>query len=300
VVVTVLVSAVGCDTKKVESAAGGEAAETIAIPLRAVVADAGQNAVSFPALEVRGSPAHVVRRLLRQAEDSFNAEQTALRDELQQLQRDDATVKAKLDGVRESIAREFNAAAPRESDTSLKARNPLEGISKARTAKNKLAELYAAAFSERVAPVEDEVRRLEEEIVAVNARIDALRKSYTSRLFDALPSAPHGQWKTDAQGNGILKVPRGEPWFVWASAVRQVATTREIQGQTDQTGQFRATVREGGIKSEVYRWLMLVPDQVDASGQLSLDQQNLFDGRVMSTGPRRGDSSTNLAPWSQD
>lgn len=290
-----MVAAFGCDSKKAESAAGDEAAESIVIPLRAVVADAGQKAVPFPALQVHGSPAHVVRRLLREAEESFNGQQKALREELDQLQGEEATAKAKLDEVRESIAREFNAAAPREGDAALKARNPLEGISKARTAKNKLDETYAAAFSERVAPVEAEVRRLEGGIAAVNARIDALRKSFASRLFDALPSAPHRQWKTDAQGNGILTVPRGEPWFIWASAVREVATTSEIQFH----GGSRATVRESGIQTEVYRWLVLVPDQVDASGQLSLDQANLFDGRVVSTGSQGSDSSTNLAPQSQ-
>jgi len=296
---TVMVAEVGCESKKVESSAGGEAMESIVIPLRAVVADAGQKAVPFPALQVHGSPAHVVRRLLREAEESFKEQQKALREELEQLQGEEATAKAKLDEVRESIAQEFNAAAPRDSDPALKARNPLEGISKARAAKNQLAEAFAAAFSEQVAPVEAEVRRLEGRIVAVNASIDSLRKSFTSRLFDALPSAPQKQWKTDAQGNGILTVPRGEPWFIWASAVRQVATTREMQGRIDSTGRVRLTEREGGIQSELYRWLVLVPDQVDASGQLSLDQANIFDGRVISSGSQGGDGSINLAPRSQ-
>ena len=297
VVAVVMVSAVGCISKTSESAAAGEAAESISISLRAVVTDAAQKAVPFPALQVHGSPAAVVRRLLREEEALFNAQQDALRDELQQLRGEDAAAKARLEEARESIAREFNAAAPREDDAALKTRNPLEGISKARAAKNQLAESYAAAFSERVAPVEAEVRRLEGRIVATNDSIDALRKSFPKRLFKALPAAPYRQWKTDAQGNGILTIPRSEPWFIWASAERQVATTHEIQGRTDQTGQFRATVREGGIKSEVYRWLVLVPDQVDASGQLSLDQANLFDGRVIFTGPQGGDSSTNIAPW---
>lgn len=296
VVATVMVAAFGCESKEVESVVSGDTAESTVIPLRAVVADAGQRAVPFPALQVHGSPAHVVRRLLREAEDSFNSQQRSLREELQQVQSEEAAAKVLLEKVRESIAREFNVAAPREGDPGLKARNPLEGISKARAAKNQLAESYASSFADKVAPVEAEVQRLERRVVAVNASIDALQKSFASRLFDALPTEPHSQWKTDAQGNGILKIPRSEPWFIWALAVRKVATTREMQGRIDSTGRVRLSEREGGIRSEVYRWLVLVPDQLDASGQLSLDQANLFDGHVISSDPQGTDGSINLDP----
>jgi len=281
-----MTSAPGCGPAKLGLEPGGEASESIAIPVRVLVADAEKKAVAFPSLPIHGSPADVVWRLLRAAEAEFMDEQRGLENESLQLRSESTATRARLDNVRESLAREFNAAAPRESDPAFTSRNPLEGISKARAAKSQLSESYAAAFAERVAPVEAEVRALESRLANVNARIESLRQSLPARLFAALPETPQGIWKTDAGGTANLTVPQGEPWFIWASATRRFSTTRERTGRIDlRSGQYRSTDREGGFVTESYRWLVLVPEQLDSSGHLSLDHTNIFDDRTIAGGP---------------
>jgi len=260
------------------------------IPVRAVVAQRDQAPVKFPSLALCGSPAHNVRRLLRQAEREYEDEHRALQAKLSRLQGQEAAAESKLDGARGAFASEYSDKAPRSDDPKYRSRNPLEGVSKARAAKSRLDEWYAEAFRERIAPLERDLEQLRGGIKAVQGELMSLRNSFSDRLFAALPASPSEVWKTDADGRTSISISRNEPWFVWAQSRRTVATTKETSGRLDAAGEFRMTQRDGGFVQSSFRWLALVPKQLDSSGELVLDQSNLFDGRVVSAALRDGDA----------
>lgn len=254
---------------------------TMSVPLRVIVADKDQSAVPFPSLSVAGCPANEVRRILRQAEQAYAADEQRLRNALEYCRTSLSAAQSRLDDERAELATEYNSAVPGGENEILKSRNPLAALSKARAQKSAADETYKAALSSRIAPLEDNLKRGEQDVAAAEAELDHLRASFNDRLFESLPVNPVESWKTDKEGQATLAIARNEPWYVWASGTREVSTKLLAQGNQSGNGAFSMEVRRGGFVAKTYRWLVLIPDQLDSSGELSLDQSNLFDGTAV-------------------
>lgn len=269
---------------------GDRPSEKTLVPLRVIVADKDQAAVPFPSLSVAGCPANEVRRLLRQAEQAYAADERRLQNAIEICRDRLSKAQSELDHELMALAKEYNSAVPRGENEILKSRNPLAGLSKARALKSAVDDQYKAALRSRIAPLEDVVKRGKQDVAAAQVDLDRLRASFNDRLFASLPGKPAKLWKTDKQGHATLPIVRNEPWYVWASGTRQVSTKLLAHGMQARSGAFNMEVRQGGFVTHTYRWLLLVPDQMDASGALSLDQSNLFDGTavVQSLGDQSG------------
>jgi hypothetical protein len=262
------------------------------IPLRVVVADKDQAAVPFPSLQVAGCPANEVRRRLREAEEAYAADEQRLHNALQDCRTKQTSAEHDLDHEKTVLEQEYNAAVPRGEDNVVKSRNPLAELSKARAVKSAVDEQYKAALRSRIAPLEASLDRAKQAVAAAEADLERLRDSFNDRLFASLPGRPEKTWKTNKEGQATLAMVRNEPWYVWASGEREVSTRLLMKGKLRGDGNLEARIEAGGFEKQIYRWLMLIPDDLDASGELSLDQSNLFDGRaiVRSLGAERSDS----------
>ncbi len=276
---------VGCRPANKDPASLGHVDATIHVPLRVVVAQADQQPVPFPSLAIFGCPANEVRRILRRVEREYAEEQKGLHSELDRRRIDCSAAEKRVKDEEDGLKGSYNANVPQQQDEVevMELRNPLAALSRARAIKSQVDFQYQQDQRLKLDPLRDELKRKQEDVEAAHAEIARLRQDLARRLFDALPAQPAMELKTDSDGRATMVIGRNEPWYVWAAAVRTVSTTRETEGRIDaRTGRFQMSQRDGGYERTSYRWLMLVPDELDSSGQLCLDQSNVFDGDPIS------------------
>lgn len=252
----------------------------LTIPVSVVVALPDQAPLPIPSCAICASPVAEIRRWLRQAERDYEEVQRRLKGEIQRLENEESDAESNLDLERGKLAQEYNEAVPKEDDPQYQSRNRLEGLANARDAKSRLDRWYRQAKQVRIAPLEDNLEQVQGALKAAHSRLESLRASYADTLYAALPATPKRRWTTDDKGQAQMSIPRNEDWYVWGDATRVVATTLETEGRIDPTtGNFRATQREGGFVQSTYRWLVVVPRELDSSGKLSLTGANLYDLR---------------------
>lgn len=253
------------------------------VPARVVVAGEDQRPLAFPSLALNGSPISAVRKALRVAQEEHDQKIKAFDRTLSSIRAAWNKVHVELGEAREAVARDYNELRPKRDSEEYATRDPLEGLSKARAAKTRADAAYKQAYASRIEPLEAELARLKQEQSNVQASLSSLQANLADHFFNALPTPPAAQWKTDSEGKQTLEIPPGEPWCIWAEKSHRVATAVVSDWVIDpSTGRRRSVSRGGEYRTTVYRWMLVVPDALDDTGGLCFDETNTYDGTVAS------------------
>ena len=249
-----------------------------AITARAVVVDREQNPIPLESLIVHASPASVVQPAITQAIAESNARVAEMQSDLSAAELQRRNIQARLDETREKNAAEYNKQLEDLPDLAAKnARNPLGALTAWKTAKNKIDIAFRKTHEETVVPIENDLSTTNANIQSINSQIFSERARQADMPFTALPPEGQQTWTTGENGEFTAALSLAEPWVIWCE------TTRDIKG----------------IGREHYRWVLKVPDALDASGNLFIDHNNLFDGSGLvrsggsqtATNPRRSNSN---------
>lgn len=263
------------------------------VSARVVVAGEDQKPLVFPSLALNGSPMSVVQKALRAVQDEHDQEMRAFEKELARIRAEWRVVDLKASDAREAVARDYNDSRPSVDSEQYATRNPLKGLSKARAIKSQADIAYKESYTAKIKPLEEELARLSQEESNVQESIALLTAGLADKLFNALPMPPAAQWKTDSDGQQSLKIPQDEPWCIWAQGSHRVATAIVTESVVSpSTGRGRSTSRPGDYRTTIYRWMLVVPDALDASGDLCFDETNVYDGTTASRIIPSGGAST--------
>ena len=263
------------------------------VSARVVVAGDDQKPVVFPSLALNGSPISVVQKALRVVQDEHDKKMRAFEKDVARIRAELRVVDLKAIDAREAVARDYNDSRPSVDSEQYATRNPLKGLSKARAVKSQADIAYKEAYAVKIKPLEEELARLSQEEWNVQESMALLTAGLADKLFNALPMPPAAQWKTDPDGKQNLEIPQDEPWCIWTQGSHRVATAIVTESVVSpSTGRGRSTSRPGGYRTTIYRWMLVVPDALDASGDLCFDETNVYDGTAASRiAPAAGASS---------
>ena len=263
------------------------------VSARVVVAGEDQKPIVFPSLALNGSPMSVVQKALRVVQDEHDQEMRALEKNLARIRAEWRVVDLKASDAREAVARDYNDSRPSADSEQYATRNPLKGLSKARAVKSQADIAYKESYAVKIKPLEEELARLSQEESNAQESMALLTAGLADKLFNALPMPPAAQWKTDSDGKQNLEIPQDEPWCIWTQGSHRVATAIVTESVVSpSTGRGRSTSRPGDYRTTIYRWMLVVPDALDASGDLCFDETNVYDGTAASsTAPSGGASS---------
>lgn len=245
------------------------------VPISVVVAGGDQTPIAFPSLAVFGSPKSDVEKAFRIARAKHEETMQACVRELARLRAEWRKVDREACEMREQVASEYNELLPKSDGGKYVTRDPLDGLVEARGEKTRADRKYTEDYQSRIKPLEDKLERIAQEESNVEASMNQLEQSFSETIFAALPQ-PKQTWKTDSLGKQVLQVPSSEPWYIWTTATRRVATS--VVTQFKGAGRFES--RADGYQTTFYRWLQLIPDSLTASGELCFDQTNLYDGSI--------------------
>jgi hypothetical protein len=232
------------------------------VQTRAVIITNGQKAYALESLSIHGSPASDVKQtlapVLTRLKQGFLQAQAAIKETEARLKKAEAQLEAASGEIDAEHQRRLPEASARPS---LSQRNSVKLLEKWRAEEMAANDWREATTADRLPPIKATIGSLEHELQGLRADVKNLRSSFSDDVFRGLPAKPRKTWKTNSDGQASLEVPNSEPWIVWASSSRKVAF-----GDTEQ-----------------YRWICLVPDDLDSNGCLFLDNENLLDARRLVT-----------------
>jgi len=263
------------------------------VSARVVVAGDDQKPVVFPSLALNGSPISVVQKALRVVQDEHDQKMRAFEKNAARIRAEWRVVDLKAIDTREAVARDYNDSRPSVDSEQYATRNPLKGLSKARAVKSQADIAYKESYTVKIKPLEEELARLSQEESNVRESMALLTAGLADKLVNALPMPPAAQWKTDSDGKQNLEIPQDEPWCIWTQGSHRVATAIVTESVVSpSTGRGRSTSRPGDYRTTIYRWMLVVPDALDASGDLCFDETNVYDGTAASRIAPSGGEST--------
>lgn len=238
------------------------------VKLQAVIVTKGQQAIKLAVMDVHGSPLQSVRAALasviadrQKLAQQIRVELDSLSGDLSRASERVRAATSALEAAREAARESYDKERPSEV-----------GRSADRSSRSELDELLAKRKQQRAADQQFEdamssTGGLQRSVKAAQSDLGDLQhrqRELQAKLeattdidpFEYLPS-PAKTWKTDADGVAQLSVPDGAQWVLWA------ANSREVPG-----------VRRSN--TEFYRWIVLLPESMDASETLYLDNSNLW------------------------
>jgi len=275
-----------------------------AYDVQAMLVNRSNKSTPLPALTVYGSPKSVVNKLFRSVIEQYQSEVGAVRRHIEETEAKIARGMTELDAAESKLAAEYAEMRPSEADgPTATSRNPLRELSKVRAAKTKSDEWYKEAFAERITPIKATLQALYRSKYEDSCQLLVLQAGFNNRLFSALETMPASDrkvWKTAENGKVGVTVTNEEPWTVWAvtSHAEMVAVVTDMTGsiRTKRTLELERAMSDNPkvsvtgdvnyalqfqsrpeFKTTSVRWLLDIPDDLDANSLLSLDQDTAFD-----------------------
>jgi hypothetical protein len=258
-----------------------------------------RNKSSVPTLlRVFGAPKSFVRMRFAKVIEQYEAELAAANRRVAETAAEIEKTSSELDAAEKSLTQEYAEMRPDELDDgpSEDDRDPLLTLSKVRAEKSRIDRWYKKNYAERIEPIKLVLKSLYRKKINETLDIEFIKASFKNRLFGALANIPETDrkvWATNRNGEATITISNDEPWAVWSETehreITKYVTRRRIQQSTSiaqAIGQNKyeidtdITVDEETypeLKTTKVRWLLHVPDDIDANKRLSLDGQSAFD-----------------------
>ncbi len=125
--------------------------------------------------------------------------------------------------------------------------------------------------TEKIEPLKNNIRRLENERNSAINELSRTRSNLSENLFDALPSRSDFI-TTDENGHAELTLSAVTRSYCWAD--------------------FEKVLPNG--QNERLRWLVLIPDELDATGTIIMSHDNLYGANSLSSLTKPSNDNLNL------
>ena len=179
--------------------------------------------------------------------------------QLKKNQADLAAASDALQAAQGEISRKYNERVPDSSELPTKRdRDPLGKLLAAGAKKSAADREYQADHRDTIEPLSSRVTELKKLQDSHRAAINDLLESRLVKMFEALPETDAQVFTTDEAGRVNIALPSASAWVVWAQSSRVVTPTL----------------------TEHYRWVVRVPEDLDADGSLVLSNHTLLSEKA--------------------
>lgn len=258
--------------------------QSTSYPVTAVLVGNDQKPVYLESLSVHASPTSEVRKHLAVVIEQYQNELVEIEVGIKRTA-DEIAEQNDLKRQQEiQIVEEYEKQRPTPADSPMKARNPLNNLSKVRASKDNADSWLKQQRLERCEPIKVQIDSLEQQSNRLKAQLASVRAGFNDRVFNSLP-AHKKSWKTGKDGQVDIDIPNDAPWTVWSIATHKYSTgkVRERNGTTQTNGRstnYSETEIERDILQEKQvRWILEIPTDLDENKALHLDLTTAFDVR---------------------